>query len=134
MTIILAPLSVESTVVAAIITVGGSGMLAGAVYFPVVSMVPQLAPEQPGPETLQTTLWLAGGLPTGPDTFALNCSTAPIGTVTLGDVTVTLSRPVETAVEGAVEEEHATRQRPRTNAVQSRIMILDTKIDSARPL
>jgi hypothetical protein len=31
---------------------------------------------------------------------------------------------VDVVVDGAVEEEHAARQKPRTNAVKSRIMIV----------
>jgi hypothetical protein len=70
-TVVCAPDHLESTTdVAVTVTVGGSGTLAGAVYFPVASMVPR--------ETLQTTFWLIGGLPNGPDTVALNCCTAPI--------------------------------------------------------
>ena len=32
--------------------------------------------------------------------------------------------PTPVVVDGAVEEEHAARQKPRTNAVKSRIMIV----------
>jgi hypothetical protein len=83
--------------VAVTITVAGSGTVAGAVYFPVASMVPQLAPEQPDPETLQTTSWLTpfGLLPIGRDSFALNCCTALIGTVGLGDKMVTATDNVD---------------------------------------
>ena len=45
------------------------------------SMVPQLAPEQPVPATLQVTPWLlARGhvTPIAQDTLALNCSMPPI--------------------------------------------------------
>ena len=69
------------------VTVGGTGTVAGTVYFPVASIVPQLAPVQPVPETLQVTAWLAVvGL-----TLAVNCC-APLGwTVTLDGVTVTVA-------------------------------------------
>ena len=58
---------------AATTTVGGLGTVAGAVYFPVGSIVPQLAPEQPDPEILQVTAWLA---PLGL-TVVMNCCTLP---------------------------------------------------------
>src|SRR5689334_1591836 len=54
-------------------------------------MVPQLAPEQPDPVTLQTTPWLIAVelLPIGADNVALNCCTELIATVGLGDEIVT---------------------------------------------
>src|SRR6266566_3911287 len=54
-------------------TVGGLGTVAGAVYFPVASIAPQLAPVQPVPETVQVTAWLA---PLGV-TVEVNCCTRP---------------------------------------------------------
>jgi hypothetical protein len=45
----------SATEVAVTITVAGLGKAAGAVYFPIASIVPQLAPEQPAPERLQVT-------------------------------------------------------------------------------
>jgi len=73
--------------VALTITVAGSGTVAGAVYFPVVSMVPQPAPEQPDPERLQTKFWPTpvGLLPFEKITFALNCCPARSGTIGLGE-------------------------------------------------
>jgi hypothetical protein len=66
------PNFVESlTEVAVTVTVGELETLEGAVYLPVGSIVPQLAPEQPVPETLQLTTWLA---PLG-FTAAVNCWT-----------------------------------------------------------
>ena len=66
-------------------TVGGLGTVAGAVYFPVASIIPQLASVQPVPETLQVTAWLAPlGLP-----VALNCCTPPAVTVALDGETLT---------------------------------------------
>jgi hypothetical protein len=54
-------------------TVGGLGAVAGAVYFPVASIIPQLVPVQLDPETLQVTAWLAlMGL-----TVAMNCCSPP---------------------------------------------------------
>ena len=45
---------VESTTELAVtVTMAGSGTVAGAVYLPVASIVPQLAPAQPVPATLQ---------------------------------------------------------------------------------
>src|SRR5216684_4482281 len=63
-----------TTEVALTVTVGGLGTLAGAVYFPVASIVPQLAPVQPVPDRLQVTAWLA---PLGL-TVAVNCCTPPV--------------------------------------------------------
>jgi hypothetical protein len=63
-----------TTEVALTVTVGGLGTLAGAVYFPVASIVPQLAPAQPVPERLQVTAWL---VPLGL-TVAVNCCTPPV--------------------------------------------------------
>ena len=67
---------VESTSELAVtVTVAGLGAVAGAVYFPAASIVPQLAPEQPVPVTLQAKSWpgsITGGkLP--PHT--INCTT-----------------------------------------------------------
>jgi len=62
------------TEVAVRVTVAGVGAVAGAVYFPVASIVPQLAPVQPVPERLQVTAWLA---PLGL-TVAMNCCTPPV--------------------------------------------------------
>ena len=62
------------TEVAVRVTVAGVGGVAGAAYFPVASIVPQLAPVQPVPERLQVTAWLA---PLGL-TVAVNCCTPPV--------------------------------------------------------
>jgi hypothetical protein len=67
-------LAAFTTEVALTVTVGGLGAVAGAVYFPVASIVPQLAPVQPVPERLQVTAWLA---PLGL-TVAVNCCTPPV--------------------------------------------------------
>ena len=79
------------------ITIAGSGTVAGAVYCPVASMVPQPAPEQPDPETLQTKLWLTpfGLLPSEKLTFALNCCPALIGTIGPGEKIVTATGPLK---------------------------------------
>jgi hypothetical protein len=58
------------------VTAAGLGTVAGAVYFPLVSIVPQLAPEQPDPEALQVT---AGFAPLGV-TVAWNFWTPPVRT------------------------------------------------------
>jgi len=70
----IAALAESATEVALAVTFGGSGTLAGAVYFPVASIVPQLAPVQPVPDRLQVTAWLA---PLGL-TVAVNCCTPPV--------------------------------------------------------
>jgi hypothetical protein len=50
------PILVESLAdLAVTTTVGGLGTVAGAVYFPAASTIPQLAPVQPVPEILQAT-------------------------------------------------------------------------------
>jgi len=69
-----AALAESATEVALTVTVGGLGAVVGAVYFPVASIVPQLAPVQPVPEKLQVTAWLA---PLGL-TVAVNCCTPPV--------------------------------------------------------
>src|SRR5712692_6893121 len=69
-----AALAESATEAALTVTVGGLGVVAGAVYFPVASIVPQLAPVQPVPERLQMTAWLA---PLGL-TVAVNCWTPPV--------------------------------------------------------
>ena len=98
----------ESTVdVALTITVAGSGTVDGAVYCPEASMVPQAAPEQPDPETLQKKLWLTpfGLLPSERITFALNCWRALIGTIGPGEKIVTATGWLEDDVvveDGAV--------------------------------
>ena len=53
-------------------TVGGLGALAGAVYNPLLLMLPHVDPLHPLPETLQTTSELEL-----PVTVALNCTWAP---------------------------------------------------------
>jgi len=88
----------ESTVdVALTITVAGLGTVAGAVYCPVASIVPQPAPEQPDPETFQAKLWLTpfGLLPFEKITFALNCCRALIGTIGPGEKIVTAAGPLK---------------------------------------
>jgi hypothetical protein len=63
-----------ATNVAVTVTVGGLGALAGAVYFPVASIVPQLGPAQPVPDTPQLTAGIAPhGLPVSVN--AVNCCT-----------------------------------------------------------
>src|SRR5262249_37614401 len=63
----------SATDVAVTVRVGGVGGVPGAVYFPVASIVPQLAPVQSMAETLQVTAWSA---PLGL-TVAVNCCTPP---------------------------------------------------------
>ena len=60
---------------ALIVTIAGLGAVSGAVYRPLEETVPQLAPEQPDPTTLQSTPVIVV-----PVTFAVNCSVRPIGT------------------------------------------------------
>src|ERR1700719_994032 len=85
LTAAIAALAESATEAALTVTVGGLGAVAGAVYFPVASIVPQLAPVQPVPETLQVTAWLA---PLGL-TVAVNCCEPPAVTVTLEGDTLT---------------------------------------------
>jgi len=51
----VADLVASATDLAVTVTVGGLGTVAGAVYFPVASIVPQPAPVHPIPERLQVT-------------------------------------------------------------------------------
>jgi hypothetical protein len=74
LTAAIAALAESATEAALTVTVGGLGTLAGAVYFPAASIVPQLAPVQPVPDRLQVTAWLA---PLGL-TVAVNCCTPPV--------------------------------------------------------
>jgi hypothetical protein len=47
---------VESAMLAAVtVTVGGVGTVAGEIYRPLLETVPQAAPEQPAPLTVQST-------------------------------------------------------------------------------
>jgi hypothetical protein len=73
LTAAIAALAESATEVAITVTVAGLGAVAGAAYTPTELMVPQLAPVQPAPETLQVTAWLA---PLGL-TVAVNCCTPP---------------------------------------------------------
>src|ERR1700739_777883 len=59
----------SATEVAVTDTREGLGTVAGAVYFPVESIIPQLAPVQPDPETLHDTTGIA---PNG-SPVAMNC-------------------------------------------------------------
>jgi len=61
-TVAVAELVETAWLVALTVTVGGLGSVAGAVYRPVVVIVPHPAPVQPAPDTLQFTAM-----------FALNC-------------------------------------------------------------
>ena len=45
----------SDTLVALMVTVAGDGAVAGAVYSPLVEIVPQEAPLQPVPDTVQIT-------------------------------------------------------------------------------
>jgi hypothetical protein len=58
--------------VAVIVTIGGFGVFAGAVYSPLDFIWPQAVPLQPAPVTLQTTTLLVVPL-----TTALNCTWPP---------------------------------------------------------
>jgi hypothetical protein len=80
-----------ATEVAVTVTLGGFGVTAGALYFPVESMVPQLAPLQPVPETLQET---TGIVPKG-SPVAMNCCIPLSGTVVvLGETPMPLEAGV----------------------------------------
>ena len=72
-TVVVSALVESATDVAVTSTVGGLGTVAGAVYFPVVSIIPQLVPVQLDPETLQVTDWSA---PMGL-TVTVNCCSPP---------------------------------------------------------
>ena len=73
----------SATEVAVTDTKAGLGAVEGAVYFPVESIVPQLAPIHPLPETFQET---TGTVPKGsPD--AMNCWTPLMGTVAVAGET-----------------------------------------------
>ena len=83
---VAAPAFVASTSDLAVTVTGvGLGTVAGAVYFPLASMVPQLVPMQPTPDTLQVTAGLA---PLGV-TVDANCWVPLGGTVALEGTMVT---------------------------------------------
>ena len=65
----------SATEVALTVTAAGEGAEAGAVYSPAPDMVPQRAPLQPGPETLQVTAVFVVPL-----TLAENRCCAPVAT------------------------------------------------------
>ena len=76
----------SSTEVAVIDTVGGLGTPAGAVYIPVPSIVPQVAPAQPAPLTPQVTLESIAFC-----TLTVNCCAAPMFTAGFGGDTVKMT-------------------------------------------
>ena len=74
------------TATALMLTVGGLGADAGAVYQPVEVIVPQAAPEHPVPEIDHVTAVLVD-----PDTEAENCCDAPVATCTDAGDTLTVT-------------------------------------------
>ena len=64
-----------ATEVALTVTAEGLGAVAGAVYKPVLLIMPQVAPLHPEPETLHTTAVLEA-----PVTVAENCTCPPAAT------------------------------------------------------
>lgn len=76
---------VSATDVAVTVTSAGLGIAAGAVYRPLVEIVPQVAPEQPAPLRLQVTLVLDE-----PPTVAMNCCVLPMETCAVGGETLTM--------------------------------------------
>ncbi len=106
-TVIAAPADFEgsATLRAVSVTLAGDGRICGAVKSPPESTVPQAAPEQPGPDTLQFTAWL--GLPE-PLTPAANCRVAPSSTLALPGVTLTARSLIMVAAAEALFEGSAT--------------------------
>ena len=81
----------SATEVAVTSTLGGLEAAAGALYFPLASIVPQLGPLQPVPETLQET---TGVVPNG-SPVATNCRVPLFETVaTLGETPMLLGAGV----------------------------------------
>ena len=74
----------SATLVARTETVLGEGATVGAVYKPVAETVPQAAPAQPVPVTLQVTAVFVV-----PVTVSVNCCVPPARTVTVVGLTVT---------------------------------------------
>jgi hypothetical protein len=72
-TVAVSVLVESATDVAVTTTAEGLGTIAGAAYFPLASIIPQLVAVQLDPETLQVTAWLA---PMGL-TVAVNCCSPP---------------------------------------------------------
>lgn len=95
-----ADLVLSAIEVATTVTCAGLGTAPGAVYKPLAEIVPQLAPEQPLPLTLQVTLVLDV-----PPTIAVNCSVFPVTTCALpGETLTTIAcRMVTTEVLDLVE-------------------------------
>jgi hypothetical protein len=97
----LADLVESATDVAVTVTKGGLGAADGAVYSPLVEMVPHNDPVQPVPLRLHVTLVFAV-----PVTVAVNCCFPPTPTdVLLGDTdTETLFEVIVTVVEPVIDE------------------------------
>ena len=91
-TVAEAELVARAWLVAVTVTVAGVGTVVGAVYRPVVLIVPHAAPVQPAPETLQFTA-----------TLAVNCWVPAVGTVALVGLTTTAGSIVTVAVFELVE-------------------------------
>src|SRR5690348_16221975 len=71
--------------------VGGSGTHQGAVNSPVEVMLPHASPVQPGPDTLQVTLWSER------PTSAVNCCVAATFTLAVDGLTLTAGSSVISA-------------------------------------
>ena len=74
----------SDTLAAVIVTVAGDGAVAGTVYSPVEEIVPQVAPLQPVPDSVQVTAVFDV-----PVTEAANCCVVPTVVDTLAGVTAT---------------------------------------------
>jgi len=91
----------SATLRAVSVTLGGEGRICGAVKSPLESTVPQAAPEQPDPATLQFTARL--GFPE-PVTVAANCCNAPSSTGAVpGDTVMEISLITVTVAEALFE-------------------------------
>lgn len=101
----LAALEGSATLRAVSVTLGGTGRICGAVKSPPESTVPQAAPAQPDPPTLQPTARL--GLPE-PETLAANCRVAPSSTSAVAGATLTARSLVTLTAAVALFEGSAT--------------------------
>src|SRR5712692_229897 len=109
----LAALEGSATLRAVSVTLGGTGRIWAAVKSPPESTVPQAAPAQPGPPTLQSTARL--GLPE-PATPATNCRAAPSSTSAVGGVRLTARSLVTLTAAVAFFEGSATLVAETTTA------------------
>ncbi len=97
----LAAFEGSATLRAVSVTLGGEGRICAAVKSPLESTVPQAAPEQPNPLTLQFTAGL--GFPE-PVTLAANCRRAPSSTGAVpGDTVMETSLVTVTVAEALFE-------------------------------